>query len=113
MSRSSFAKLTVTRLRFPMRDDFGAQVPDYDEEPDELEISGCWYEPTTSTEVRDGRTAVFTGYTIDAPAGADVIAVDRVRVAGSDFDVEGEPLSVPSPTGTLASKRIVVGAWEG
>lgn len=111
--RPSFARLTVTRLRYPTRDDYGTRVPDFSAKPDRLPIDRCWYEPTSSTEDADGRTAVLTGYTIDAPKGADIIATDHVLVDGIEYDVDGDPLRVPSPTGALDSVRVVVTRWEG
>ncbi|MEV8134297.1 hypothetical protein [Microbacterium aurantiacum] len=111
--RSSFASLTVVRLRYPVRDDYGVEVPDYSATPTEAVIEGCWYEPTSSAESRDGRSAVRTGYTIDAPADVDVRSTDRIRIAGVEYDVEGDPLAVPSPTGMLASTRITATNWEG
>lgn len=111
--RTSFARLTITRLRYPSRSDRGVDVPDYAAPPDELPIARCWYEPTASAEDLDARTAVLTGYTIDAPAGADIVATDHVRIDGVEHEVVGQPLRVPSPTRALDSTRVTTKRWEG
>lgn len=111
--RPSFARETITRLRYPLVDDHGAQRVDYDAVPGEEQIGRCWLEPTGSQENADGRSAVLTGYTVDAPWDADLTAADRVRYAGVVFDVDGQPLKVPSPTGMLRSIRLTLRVWEG
>ena len=111
--RASFARLTITRLRYPTRVDRGNVVADYSATPDEVDIDRCWFEPTTSTEVNDARTAVGTGYTVDAPPEADVTAADHLRIAGAEHEVDGQPLLLPSPTGALTSLRIITKRWEG
>jgi hypothetical protein len=111
--RPSFARLTITRLRFPTRDDRGVLVPDYDAEPDRLDIRRCWLEPTTSTEQNDGRLAVATGYTVDAPYQCDVLASDLVEYEGIRYEVTGDPQHVPSPTGALNATRLTLQRWEG
>lgn len=112
--RSSFSKLTIERLRYPIGTDQGAPATDFTAEPATTPIPGCWYEPTTSMIDRDGRTAVRTGYTVDAPADTDLEAVrDHVRIAGKEYELDGDPLDVPSPTGTLRSTRFTCYRWEG
>lgn len=111
--RASFARLTITRLRFPERDDRGTLVPDYDAEPDPLTIRRCWLEPTTSTEQNDGRLAVATGYTVDAPYLSDIVSSDLVEYEGVRYEVVGDPQHVPSPTGALNATRLTLQRWEG
>jgi hypothetical protein len=111
--RPSFARLTITRLRYPLRMDRGVAVIDYAAVPLERDIARCWYEPTSSAEDLDARTAVLTGYTIDAPAGADIFATDHVRIDGVEHEVVGQPLRLPSPTGALDSTRVTTKRWEG
>ncbi|MET4062617.1 hypothetical protein ABID92_000431 [Frigoribacterium sp. PvP120] len=111
--RASFARLTITRLRYPLRMDRGVAVIDYAAAPLERDIDRCWYEPTSSAENLDARTAVLTGYTVDAPAGADIFATDHVRIDGIEHEVVGQPLRLPSPTGVLESTRLTTKRWEG
>ena len=112
--RPSFAKRTITRLRYPISSDQGVESIDTDASPDESPIQGCWYEPTTSSVIKDGRLAVRTGYTVDAPRDTFLDARrDHVRIDGVEFELDGEPLSVPSPTGALDSTRFVCVRWEG
>lgn len=110
---ASFARETITRLRYPTRSDHGVQVPDYRAVPDELPISRCWLEPALSQEANDGRLAVSTGWTIAAPKDADVQSTDHVRYEGVEYEVVGEPQRVKSPTGALDAVRIIVQRWEG
>lgn len=110
---SSFATKTITRLRYPSTTDQGVTVPDYTATPAEASVGGCWYEPVTSSEDMDGRDAVGTGYTVAAPAGVDVLSTDRLRIEGDVYEIVGAPLSIPSPTGALASTKIVTRRWEG
>lgn len=112
--RSSFARLTIERLRYPMRDDQGVQVADWTATPVASPIPGCWYEPTTTSVIRDGRVADRSGYTVDAPAGTVIdLRRDHIRIAGVEYELDGAPMQVPSPTGMLASTRFVCLFWEG
>ena len=111
--RPSFARLTIVRLRYPTIDDHGADRPDVSAEAERLDVTRCWLEPTQSTEDADGRLAVSTGYTVDAPALADITAMDHVEYAGVEYDVVGEPQRIPSPTGALDSVRLTIQRWEG
>lgn len=113
MTRSSFATKTIMRRRFPITTDQGVVIVDYDATPAESTILGCWYEPIFSTEDKDGRTAVRTGYTVDAPAGIDLTEFDRVVIDGEEHEVDGRPLAVPSPTGSIDSTKFVTKRWEG
>lgn len=112
--RSSFATLTIERLRYPVITDQGASVADWSAEPVATPIHLCWYEPTTSDVIRDGRVAVRTGYTVDAPPATVIdIRRDHVRIAGVEYELDGAPMQVPSPTGVLDSTRFVCLLWEG
>lgn len=55
------------------------------------EVAGCIVYRRDSTEAGDYANTVRTGYTVLAPYGADVLATDRVRWAGRDWEVDGEP----------------------
>jgi len=110
---ASFARETITRLRYPTRSDHGVDVPDYRAVAAELPISRCWLEPALSQESNDGRLAVSTGWTVAAPKGADVVSTDHLRYEGVEYEVLGDPQRVKSPTGALDAVRIVLQRWEG
>lgn len=85
---------TVTRLRgTPVTDPYSAEVTDLDwANPDALPIPGCGFAPSGSTEpLEQGRSAVITTPTVYAPAGADVLAHDRLIVRGRTWQVKGDP----------------------
>lgn len=112
--RTSFSTRTITRLRYPLTIDQGVEMPDFTATPTESAIDGCWYEPMMSTVIEDGRLAVRTGYTVDAPAGVALAAFrDHVRIDGHELKLDGDPLAVPSPTGALDSTRFTCTRWEG
>lgn len=112
--RTSFSTQTIVRLRYPLTTDQGTEMPDFTAAPAESTIDGCWYEPMTSTVIENGRLAVRTGYTVDAPARVDLSAFrDHVRIKDDEFKLDGDPLAVPSPTGALDSTRFTCTRWEG
>lgn len=117
--RPSFAKETIERLRYPLATEYNTQVRDYTGTPDVLVIGkpnpgeGCWLEPLTSLEQNGDRTAVFTGYNVDAPADADIVYDDHVLYLGVEYEVDGDPLRQKSPTGALDSTRFVLHRWRG
>lgn len=110
---SSFARETITRLRFPTITDQGTTVPDYSATPAETDIDGCWLEPIQSIEDDDGRLAVQTSFVVAAPAGADVTAKDRARYQGVVYEVVGDAMPIKSPTGALDSSKLFLRRWEG
>jgi hypothetical protein len=110
---SSFARETITRLRYPTVNDQGTTVPDYTANPDEADIAGCWLEPTQSIENDDGRLAVQTGFTVAAPPAADITAKDRARYLDTIYEVIGDPMPIKSPTGALDSTKLFLRRWEG
>lgn len=99
---------TITRLRGTATEDrYGDEVFDWSD-PAELDIDGCAIAPRESAEDgADGRQAVIVGLTIYAPAGADVLPSDRLRVRGDDHEVDGEPGVWTNPwTGVTAGVEI-------
>lgn len=83
---------TVTRLRASTTEDrYGSQVLDWTD-PAELDIDGCAVAPLEADEDHgEGRQAVIRGFNVYAPAGADVLPIDRLRIRGDDHEVIGEP----------------------
>lgn len=113
MIPATFARATVTRLRYPRVTDHGVQRADYSATPERSDIVGCWVEPTESAEVVDGRLAVRTGYTVVLPPATDLVADDHVEFAGVEYDVVGDILHVPSATGALDATKTTIVRWEG
>jgi hypothetical protein len=103
----------VTRVRpGTTTDRYGADVADWTD-PDELDIGGCAVAPRHSGEdTTDGRQGVIIGYTVYAPAGADVLPTDRLVIRGDTHDIDGLPGVWTSPfTATtegveIAAKRV-------
>jgi hypothetical protein len=109
----SFQTRSLTRLRYPTTTDGGTTVPNYSGSPASLTIAGWWIEPTTSIENKDARLAVQTGYTAVGPIDADILSTDHVSVYGVEYEVDGDVMRVPSPTGRLDSCRLSLIRWEG
>jgi hypothetical protein len=110
--RPSFARITVTRLRYPVIDDHGTEVRDYAVSPAAVDIPGWWVEPVESTENNDGQLAVTSGYTAVGPFTADITADDHVIVFGVKHQVIGDVLRVPSPTGALSETKATFRRWQ-
>lgn len=82
----------VTRLRATTAENrYGDKARQW-ANPDRLDITGCLVAPRTEGEdTANGREGVIVGLTVYAPAGADVLATDRVEIAGIVHTVEGQP----------------------
>jgi hypothetical protein len=113
MALPSFARETITRLRYPSADDMGTDMPDFTAEPEALDITGCWAEPIRSIENLNGRMAVQTGWTVAAPPGVDIVSTDHVRYRGDEYEVVGDAIAVPSPSGALDATSLILRRWEG
>jgi len=66
-------------------------------DPAEHDEPGCLIAPGASAENHDGRDGVTVDLVIYMPAGADVLAADRLLVRGDLYDVDGEPAVWTSP----------------
>jgi len=109
--------VTVTRLRAQLVYDGyqgGSGRRDW-ANPDRLSIPGCGLAPTLIDEDRQyGAETVPEGWTLYAPTGADIAAVDRVETPHGVFAVEGEPSPWEHPMtgwkpGTVVKLRKVEG----
>lgn len=87
---------TVTRLRAPVipgPDD--EPIIDWDNTPDDdldkVEYPGSSFQPLSSNENLVAQQRTESTHRWFAPAGADVVATDRVRFNGLDYQVDGEP----------------------
>lgn len=54
------------------------------------EVAGCLIAPRSSGEPGEFADTVVSGATLYLPAGADIVATDRVRVRDVTYDVEGD-----------------------
>lgn len=110
--RPSFAKMTIERVRYPMVDDQGTEVPDLDGTPVVVAIQRCWMEPLTSAEAEAGGTATFTGFKGTAPWGTDLLSSDHVRYLGIEYEVDGDVMPVQSPSGALNEVIFTLKRWK-
>lgn len=58
-----------------------------------------WIAQTSSTEVRDGREAQVSTWTLFLNAEADVLGGDRVEWGSTTFEVDGAPQHAWTPRG--------------
>lgn len=78
--------LTVTVIRSGGRDNFGNPEP-----VTRHQIPGCLVAPRGSEEgANTFANTVITGAELFTPAGADVLATDRIIARGVTYDVDGE-----------------------
>lgn len=98
----SFHRDTVTRLRATAGTNrYGDVVTDW-ATPDQRDITGCRVTPALGTEMVVDRDQVIRRWVLSAPYGADVLATDRIRWQGNDYEIDGEVRRWPSPTGAMA-----------
>lgn len=73
-------------------------------------LSGCGFAPRGSSELEEQRVTVITGYTMYAPADADIRPTDVVvRESGTRWQVKGEPGYWVSPfTGWAAGIEVAL-----
>lgn len=114
MSAVSFARVTITRKRYPVVDDMGTQVADFSGNPaTTTTIPGCWLEPIESVVEKDGRVAVLTGFTGTAPEGTDLDSFrDHIVHAGIEYELAGDAMPVKSPTGALNEVKFSIRRWR-
>lgn len=109
----SWANDTVTRIRPGQIDRRGSIGPDWSTAT-EKQISGCSVQPGGTSLSQDGRVlAISDGYTCYMPPGSDVIAGDKIRFNGQDYQVIGEPRAWTSPTGRVSSLQAQLERWSG
>lgn len=110
----SFTNQSWTRERYPLADDgHGNEVPDLDETPDALTVTGCSIQPGASTDALGDREANLIAWTIYQPPGSDVLATDFGRIGGQLYRVHGEPQRWTSPSGAVSNDVVLLERWEG
>ena len=109
----SFCNDTITRKRGDLVDKRGTKIIDWSD-PDELEISGCSVQPSTTSRDLDGRTIQVTeGWTLYAPPDSDLKAGDRIAWEGLTFEIDGAPMPWKSPTGRVSHIAAKLAEWSG
>jgi hypothetical protein len=109
----SFARVTITRKRYPLVDDHGTQAADFTAAPDTSLIEGCWLEPIESQIEQGGRLAVLTGFTGVAPVGTVFDALtDHIVHDGVEYELAGDAMPVKSPTGALNEVKFSLRRWR-
>jgi hypothetical protein len=88
-------------------------VPDWSD-PDLESIDGCALAPELAAEDSDHRQGVVIGWTLYAPAGADIEPSDRIVARGDTYEVDGEPADWRSPfSGRAAGVALSLRRVEG
>lgn len=108
----SFATQTVTVIRAAWVTERGDEIADWTAATEHA-VSGCRFQPGSTSEVHDNRDALVSSPVLFAPYDADLLARDRVRIDSTVYDVEGEPRRWQSPTGALAHSEITLRRVDG
>lgn len=87
------ATITVTLINPVDADRFG----DPTGPATETSVPGCWMWTDLGTENTDHADTVTAIGVLLAPAGTDIRALSRVRIAGQTWEVDGDPLDRQSP----------------
>lgn len=86
---------TVTRLRAPtITGPDGVPIINWDSAEagwSKVDYTGCSFQPMTSTEDVVAQQRTESTHRVFMPAAADVLATDRLRFDGLDYQVEGDP----------------------
>jgi hypothetical protein len=109
------AQETITILRPEMKVDHGSQIPDWSVPPREtVNVSGCSVQPAGGNEDRLHRDSIGALFTVFAPPGVAVGALDRVLV-----DSYPTPLRIATEGQAWSSGFVLdhvvfdLVAWEG
>lgn len=76
-------------------------------------VDGCTVQPGPSQEIELNREAYLVAWTVMAPPGLDVTALDRVGWQGRDYKVWGEPQHWKGPSEMTSHTLIYLRHWEG
>lgn len=102
MTGIQFATDTITVLRAVAAvDRYGDTISGWDT-PTETDLVGCRVQPAAGPEDTVDRDQITRRWLLFAPPGADILATDRIRWNGDDYDIDGELRRWSSPTGRLA-----------
>lgn len=103
MTGIQFATDTVTVLRVGTTTDrYGDTVAGDWTSATETVVARCRVQPAAGPEDTVDRDQITRRWLLFAPPGADIVASDRIRHAGVDYDIDGEIRRWSSPSGRLA-----------
>lgn len=103
----------VTRIRPATTTSRGSTVFDW-EHPDELVITNCSVQPSSTGLSQDGRVlGISEGFTVYLPPDADVRAGDRIGFDGDVFVISGKPKIWQSATGRVSHMQLQIERWSG
>lgn len=119
----SFKNQTVTVVRaVDFIEERGDLFPDWST-AEEHQLDGCRLQPMASDEIHftgtddaEGgvaRTAIITRWRLFTPPSPDLNPHDRVRYDGVVYEIDGQVLDWPSPTGMLAHSEVVLKRVDG
>ena len=105
---------TIIRIRPGEKVLRGSTVPDWDNNTDLLEISGCSVQPAATGLSQDGRVlGISDGFTVYLPEGSDVQAGDRIEFEGNVYTINGDPKIWRSATGRVSHMQLNIERWRG
>lgn len=81
--------------------------------PTTATISGVRLQPLAADEIRPGRTGQIITHRLLAPTGSDILAADRWVQGGVTYEVEGDGLNQPSPSGVAAHMQVFLRQVKG
>lgn len=109
----SFHTDTITRLRAePTVDRYGDSTQNW-AVPDQLAVTGCRVIPAAGPEDVVDRDQITRRWVLFAPPTADILATDRVRWRGDDYEVTGDVRSWRSPSGRVSHLELDLTRVEG
>lgn len=92
--------------------DHGTEITDWTDAT-ETPVEGCSVQPIGDEEILAHRDAVLAGWRAWLPPGTPITALDRVRHAGTVYEVVGEPQRWDDPYGGLSHVEVLLNRWEG
>lgn len=105
----SFHQQTVTRVRAGLTPDrYGDSVRDW-ANATLADLPGCRVLPDTNDTAPSNvvdRDRVIDRWLLFAPPDTDLVASDRVRLDDGDYEVDGDVMHWPSPTGRIAHLEV-------
>lgn len=109
----SFCNDTITRIRPGTIVRRGSVEPDWTTATTET-ISGCSLQPASTQLSQDVRVlGISDGYTAYLPPTADVLAGDKIRFDGNDYQINGEVRPWKSATGRITHLQANLVRWCG
>lgn len=109
----SFMNQQVTVVRPHTVEKRGVPVTTWDGAPTHM-LDRCMVTGSTTSREFDGRVVqVSDRKTLRALYDADVQPGDRIVFDGVTYEIDGEVVKTPSPTGRVSSTRCQLVRWEG